>query len=85
MLRWVIVNLVLTSARKSCRKKVSVRNSVAQLPEARQVVGFGFFCFVLFCFVFCFFWFLVFFFFFGFLFLFFCSDLSSLKEILLAF
>ena len=67
MLRWVIVNLVLTSARKSCRKKVSVRNSVAQLPEARQVVGFGFFCFVLFCFVFCFFFF---FWFFVFVFLF---------------
>lgn len=39
VLRWVIVNLVLTSEGKSCRKKVSVRNSVAQLPESRKAVG----------------------------------------------
>lgn len=35
VLRWVIVNLVLTSE----GKKVSVRNSVAQLPESRKAVG----------------------------------------------
>lgn len=39
VLRWVIVNLVLTSEGKSCRKKVSVRNSVTQLPESRKAVG----------------------------------------------